>query len=124
MEFDHTKINDWNDVEYYKNEVLPYLKNDLLALKELTEIFNHELYITTGYNISQSYTAPGIAYKINKKSISEYNKNVSNEDKLLIEITDNEKDEFIRRAIYGGRCLPGKKEFINNHYEKILMEVL
>ena len=81
-------------------------------------------YITTGFNITQAYIAPGIAYKINKKSIAKYNENVDNEDKLLIEISDREKDDFIRRAIYGGRCLPGIKEFINNQYEKILMEVL
>ena len=31
LDFDHTKINNWNDVENYKSEVLPYLKNDLLA---------------------------------------------------------------------------------------------
>ena len=109
LNFDHTKINDRNDVEHYKNEVLPYLKNDLLALEELTKIFNHELYVTTGFNLTQSYTAPGITYKINKKSIAEYNKNIDNEDKLLIEKPYHEKDDFIRREIYGWRCLSGKK---------------
>ena len=68
-----------------------------MALKELTRIFNNELYLTTGFYLTQSYTAPGIAYKINKKSIAEYNKNVNNVDKLLIEIPDYEKDDFIRR---------------------------
>ena len=32
-EFKHDKIKSWNDVEFYRNEVLPYLELDLISIK-------------------------------------------------------------------------------------------
>ena len=34
-EFNHEKIKSWEDVEFYRNEVVPYLQLDLVSMKEL-----------------------------------------------------------------------------------------
>ena len=34
-EFDHEKIKSWEDVEFYRNEVVPYLELDLISMKEI-----------------------------------------------------------------------------------------
>ena len=41
--FDHKKIKTWDDTDKYKSEVLPYLKLDVLGLKELFEVFNNDV---------------------------------------------------------------------------------
>ena len=43
-EFEHSLLKSWSDVEKYKNEILPYLKYDLISMYELTKIFNNEMY--------------------------------------------------------------------------------
>ena len=42
--FKHENIKTWDDVEKYKSEVVPDLKLDVLALKELFETFNDMIY--------------------------------------------------------------------------------
>ena len=34
-EFKHDKIKSWNDIEFYRNEVIPYLELDLISMKEI-----------------------------------------------------------------------------------------
>ena len=33
--FKHKKIKNWDDVEFYRNEVVPYLELDLISMKEI-----------------------------------------------------------------------------------------
>ena len=60
-EFDHNKIKSWEDLELYRNEVLPYLELDLISMKELFITINKEIYELIRTNITNYLTAPAIA---------------------------------------------------------------
>ncbi len=94
--FAHKKIKNWDDVEKYKPEVLPYLELDVKGLKELFEVFNDMIYEIKEINISDYITLSHMAYEIWTSMLKNY-----------IEIpNDMEKYEFIKQATYGGRCYP------------------
>ncbi len=62
--FDHIKIKNWDDVEKYKSEVLPYLELDVKGLKELFEVFNDMIFDLKQINISDYITLSHMAYEI------------------------------------------------------------
>ena len=55
--FNHNNIKSWEDTEKFKSEVLPYLKLDVAALKELFETFNDMIYELFETNITKYVTA-------------------------------------------------------------------
>ncbi len=108
--FDHKKIKNWDDVEKYKPEVLPYLELDVKGLKELFEVFNDMIYEIKEINISDYITLSHMAYEIWASMLNNH-----------IEIpNDMEKYEFIKQATYGGRCYPLQKEFKSKYYNDII----
>ena len=54
--FKHENIKNWNDVEFYKNEVVPYLELDLISMKEIFYLFNSEMYKLMKVNITSYLT--------------------------------------------------------------------
>ena len=62
--FDHKKMKTWDDVQTYRVEVEPYLKLDVLALKELFETFNDMIYALFETNITRYVTASHMGYEI------------------------------------------------------------
>ena len=42
-DFKHDKIKSWDDVEFYRNEIIPYLELDLISMKEIFYLFNSEI---------------------------------------------------------------------------------
>jgi hypothetical protein len=108
--FQHEKMKTWDDIEKYKNEVIPYLKIDVLALKELFETFNDMFYELFKTNITKYVTASHMGYCIWSSLLND-----------VVEIPDNmEKYHFIKKATFGGRCCPMKKEFKSKHYDDIV----
>ena len=108
--FDHKKMKTWDDVQTYRVEVEPYLKLDVLALKELFETFNDMIYALFETNITRYVTASHMGYEIWRNGLDD-----------IVEIPDNmDKYEFIKKATFGGRCYPMQQEFRSKHYNDIV----
>ena len=110
-EFDHNKIKNWNDVELYKNEVVPYLKLDLISMKELFYIFNSEMFKLQEINITDYLTISSLSYACWNRYIFELNKKLEKSDRISIEIPNKEKYDFMKKSVFGGRCNAIKKEY-------------
>ena len=108
--FEHSLMKTWEDVEKYKNDVIPYLQKDVFALTELYITFNKMMYQTEKVNINNYITLSHMGYEIWASKLKDY-----------IEIpNDKKKYEIIRETIYGGRTLPMQKEFKSEFYDDIL----
>src|SRR5579875_2270463 len=70
-EFDHNKIKTWEDVEKYKNEVLPYLELDVKSLRELFIKFNEKIYDLEKINITSYITISHMGYSIWSSKLNE-----------------------------------------------------
>ena len=106
-EFDHTKIKTWEDTETHKNTVIPYLKNDVLALQELFILFNDLMYDTFKVNITNYVTLSHLGYDIWTSLLNS-----------IVEIpNDIDKYDFISLSIYAGRCYPQQMEYTSKYVE-------
>jgi DNA polymerase type B, organellar and viral/RNase_H superfamily len=63
LDFDHTKINSSNLLEF-KDESIKYCIADCVALFQLLQIFNQEIYNLFKINITESPTLPSLAFRI------------------------------------------------------------
>ena len=119
-EFDHSKMKNWNDVEKYKSEVEPYLKLDVLSLKELICKFQSSL----------SSEDIRVDARFGKKLLMNFIKNhttgidketdINKIKENLIFIPDEKLYDFQRQSIFGGRCYPKQKYFESNMYDEII----
>jgi len=107
--FEHEKMKTWDDVEEHKKEVLPYLKLDVLALKELFESFNDMMWQIKKVNITQFVTASHMGYSLWQNELEQANEIPKCLDKLA----------FIRKATYGGRCYPQQQRYQSSMYEGV-----
>ncbi len=89
-------------------------------MREVTIIFNNNMYEITGKNIFDYPTLSSMSYACWLDYIDELKK----KEKFSIEIPDVEKDRFIRRSIFGGRVAAYRKSFINKKYENLLNQTL
>lgn len=106
--FEHEKMNTWDDVETYRNEVEPYLRLDVLALKEVFETFNDMMFDRFKVNITSYMSAGQLGYSIWLSTIEDD-----------IEVPDLEKYDFIKLATYGARCYPQKKKYQSREYKNL-----
>ncbi len=107
--FNHKLIQTWEDTETHKKEILPYLRLDVLGLRELFIKFNDMMYNRFSANITNYVTASHMAYEIWSSMLKE-----------IVEIpNDIEKYEFISKAIFGGRCYPHQKEYASKLYNTL-----
>jgi len=108
---DHNLSTNWETTdEVRKKDVLEYLKCDVLGLCELYEKVNEPIYSQFQINLCECLTTSSSAFTIWR-------------DKFLnqkIYLPDNEMENNIRQAIYGGRCYKNKNRFFSNQYEDIL----
>ena len=110
LKFDVLKIQSWELAEKYKNEVLPYLKYDVLSLSELFFTFNKFIYDTKQINITRFITLSNMAYSLWQSTI-----------KNLIEVPkDLEKYNFVKRATYGARCHPLQQNYKSKYYDDVI----
>ena len=61
--FKHEKIKNWYDVEFYRNEIVPYLELYLISMKEIFYLFNSEMYKLMKVNITAYLTISSLSYK-------------------------------------------------------------
>ena len=61
--FEHDKIKSWDDVEFYRNKVVPYLELDLISMKEIFYFFNSLMKKLMKVNITSYLTISSLSYK-------------------------------------------------------------
>ena len=108
-EFDHFKIKSWEDVYKYRDEVEPYVKRDVLGMKEVFDKFSSMLFEVFKVHMTEFVTLSSMSYAIWSTSLKE-----------LVELPDTTKYKFIRESLYGGRTYPMKREFTSKHYDEIV----
>jgi hypothetical protein len=108
-EFDHNRIKSWEDVESCRSEVEPYIKRDVMGMKEVVEKFSAMLFETFKVHMTEFVTLSAMSYAI-----------WTNSTKELLELPDTEKYEFIRQSLYGGRTYPQQREFTSRQYDEIV----
>ncbi|MDR3478844.1 MAG: DNA polymerase, partial [Gammaproteobacteria bacterium] len=106
---EHRTFKSWENVEMYKDEVLPYVKLDVMGLKELFEIFNDQIYEIEGTNITGFLTCSHMGYCIWQNML----------DKIVEIPKDLEKMDYIAKAVYGGRCYPHQQHYKSKHYDAV-----
>ena len=108
QDFNHNLMTDWNCVDKYKNDVLHYLKYDVLSLKELTEKYVETAEYLYDASPTKYLTLSSYAYNIWSEGIDP-----------IIEIPNSEKQKFIKKSVYGGRCYASRKRFQSKLYKII-----
>ena len=108
-EFDHNRIKSWEDVESCRSEVEPYIKRDVLGMKEVVEKFSAMLFATFKVHMTEFVTLSAMSYAIWTNSTNE-----------ILELPDTDKYEFIRQSLYGGRTYPQQREFTSKQYNEIV----
>jgi len=109
-EFDHFKITSWADVHKYRDEVEPYVKRDVMGMKEVFEKFSAMVYELFGCHMTEYITLSAMSYSIWTNSIEH-----------LLELPDTDKYKFIRQSLYGGRTYPQQREYTSKHYTDIMV---
>lgn len=109
IKFDVLKIQSWDLAEKYRNEVEPYLKYDVLSLSELFFTFNEFIFKMESVNITRFTTLSHMSYTLWQSTIED-----------VIELPDLEKYNFIKRATYGARCYPNRKNYTSKFYNDVI----
>jgi hypothetical protein len=103
--FDHNRIKSWDNVEECKNEVLPYLKLDVMGMRELFIKFNDMIYEKFEVNITNYVTISHLGYALWTSNLEH-----------TIEVSkDLEKYDFVNASTYGARCYPQQKRFTSEY---------
>jgi hypothetical protein len=109
--FDHSLIKTFEDVETYKETVLPYLKLDVLALEELFIKFNDLMFEKFKLNITKYLTISSMGYEIWSMLLKE-----------IVEIpTCMDKYDWIMKSKYGGRTTCHQKQFVSKTWTQDLL---
>jgi hypothetical protein len=111
-EFDHFKMTSWAKVEEYRHEVEPYLKRDVLGMKEVYENFSSMIYQLFKVHMTEFITLSSMSYAIWTSTL--------NDKADILEIPGSDKYEFIRQSLYGGRTYPMRREFTSKQYYDIV----
>jgi len=109
-EFDHTKINSFHDVNTHRNEILSYLKMDILSLEELSQKISGTYYDKYKMHLHQYITASHSTYALFRLRKTH----------PLYLIKDEVKYKFIRKSIIGGRTYPLQKYYKSQHFDTVM----
>ena len=83
IEFDHKKMNNRNDVEKHREEVLKYLNKDLVSMKELFYKLNKEVYELQGVNITDYLTTSALTFDCFRRDLYEKNKEIDKKNEKI-----------------------------------------
>lgn len=108
-DFDHTKIQGWDDVEEHKEEMIDYLKNDVISMKLICEKFIARMQKLFGAAPTQYITISQMAYEI-------WNSTRKHD---IFELTQKQFD-FVNESVYGGRTAPFQDETYTEYYQEII----
>jgi hypothetical protein len=116
--FEHSKMKTWEDVETFRYEVEPYLKLDVLSLRDLFIKFNKLMYKVEQCNITKYVTLSNMAYEL--WSSPKY-LDVLRQNDTYLEVFDSmDKFKFVQGATFGGRTYPMKRESRSKIYSDVV----
>jgi hypothetical protein len=110
-DFNHELIKSWADVEKYRNDVEPYLKTDVLCLKEVFDKFSSYIFEKFEVHITDYLTLSHMAYNLWCGTLDE---------SMNIKIPKLDEYKFISSSIYGARCYPMTTGYTSTEYEKFI----
>ena len=113
-EFDHKLIRSWDDVPTHKKDWELYLEKDVDSMAELYQKYVQTIWDNFQMNANKYITLSSLAEAIWKTTLHE---------DIKIKIPTYEHDQFIRRALYGARTLPFKKQFISKNEDDYLVDL-
>lgn len=116
-DFDHNKIFNWHSAEDHKEEVLEYLKNDVLALAELYKKYSGIMLDIFHLDIYNAITPSQYAMQTWLSLFPE-----DDFPEMYIPHSGKEEDDF-RAAYYGGRVTPQRKQFISKDFSEQLEQL-
>ena len=102
--FDQEKIKSWSDVKKLRKEWLPFLKLEVVSMRELYLKYVVQMWETYQLNATNSLTAPSQSFKNWRTTLSE---------DADIQLLTYQQDCYCRKSVYGGRCYPVKQYFIS-----------
>jgi hypothetical protein len=115
--FKHEKIKSWSDVEFYKEEHLKYLKQDVVAQKACFERVSQQFWDDYKLDLCKFISLSQLAYAAFTTYLKE-------EDKLLwkvpIERNNRQVEKDLREAYRGGRLVMTYPLWKSSQYEEIL----
>lgn len=109
--FDHSKIYDWESAERHREEVLEYLKYDVLSLCELYRIFSKCMFDCFGVDINHAVTPSHYAVQCWASMCPMI-------EEIYIPHAGKEMDDD-RAAYRGGRVSCQRREFISSQWDQL-----
>lgn len=103
-EFDHHKMADFDALPKYHDEVVRYLRLDILALRECYQIYARDCWKNFNVNITAFVTLSHMAYSIWSSLIPK---------DADVHVPKLDEDEWFRRGLFGGRCGPQLPSFVS-----------
>jgi len=108
-EFNHKRIQNWNDTIRYKKEVVKYLDLDIYCLKYVWEAFSDKIFNNFQIHTTDFITTSSMTYAL-----------WTNWNQSVIYIPSEDELEFIQRSTYGANVYPVKKHFKSKEYNEII----
>ena len=102
-EFEHEKVFDMESALRHKEEVLEYLKYDVISLRELYRVYSQAQFECFGIDINRAVSLSQYGFKC-------WASNCSETDEIFVPHTGKEENDM-RAAYYGGRVFPQRKEY-------------
>jgi hypothetical protein len=112
-DFDHKKVQTWENAEEHRDEVIDYNQYDVVSLAILFVRFANAVWRLYGFNVIEAISLSHMAYEIWR------NKWVSQEDLFKLKLPTKDEYDYIRKSLYGGRCSPQRQRFTSRHYNFI-----
>jgi hypothetical protein len=110
QEFNHKLIKTWTDVATHKRKVSKYLYYDVLCLGLCYIKFVRKTWDLYNWSAVKCITLSHLAYDVWR------NNYIEPENVQKIKLPTQEEHEYLRRALFGGRCMAYRKAFKSRHY--------
>lgn len=111
--FDHDKIKTWENVEEYQHQYMPYLRLDIIALKNVYARFAESMFSIYQLHVGKFMTITQLAYAAFSSTLSA---------RQPLFRTPNEDEEIMREMYKGGRVICGRKEWRSSFWQRIVKE--
>lgn len=129
-DFNHNLMKCWNDVEKYKLQQpdgtegwKPYLKKDVLVLKDLFVAFNNKIFETFQIYPVDYVSLSSMTYALWKRGLKvNYEEGVDEYSDIKKNFTEKQYN-FVRSSVYGGRTYLYRMFFQSKNYNKTLKKV-
>lgn len=113
-DFNHKLVYDWESAERHRDIVVEYNAYDVISLGIAYLNFAESMWRLYSFNCNHALTLSNMAYEIWRNSY------INDKELSHLILPTNDQYNFMRRALFGGRCCPQRKIFISNQMEAIL----